>query len=601
MFFDLILGIFSMDDKNFIFSSFTKVMNMSITAGYVILAVMLLRVLLKKLPKKYSYAMWSAVLFRLCCPVSFSSVLSVFNLGFFDMTEAQSGSDAKLTYIPENMSALRDPVISPGIASGGKAIAEPMYLWTWTVRILACVWFVGVTVLLIRGIYTYAFLSRAMSQAVRSDGNVYESELAISPFILGIRKPKIYVPFGLDTEAREYILAHERYHIKRLDHIIKPFAYIVLCFHWINPLCWLAFYAMSRDMEMSCDEKVIEDGAYSKKAYSMALLAFASGKKRNALSPLAFGETNAKSRIKNVLSFKKIGKSLALAVSAVCLLALTAFASNPAERYYFNGVYKLSEPIYVGNEDILAGNKEYAVELTEEREITSLGMEDGSLFVIQRKGLLPVHTLSEYSFDYSFPIEHESFARELRRENRKAWFLRGDCYILLQKDGSLCYVKLYTDVSGRDHIAYIYSLKKISRAKYTDTQFDESELSGADRIGYSAYVPIKFETDFDRIELVGEGGYFFSDNTHTDNVTIYGGDTVYWVNNDGYGITPSVTVTYYKNGMIVSTAEIFIDGAFICYNGDGKTESFSAPYRSGTYKINGIHKYSELHMFIIKN
>ena len=84
-------------------------------------------------------------------------------------------------------------------------------------------------------------------------------------------------------------------------------------------------------------------------------------------------------------------------------------------------------------------------------------------------------------------------------------------------------------------------------------------------------------------------------------MTLYGGDTVYWVNNDGYGVTPSVTVSYYKNGRLVSTAEIFIDGAFICYNGDGKTESFSAPYRSGTYKINGIHKYSELHMFIIKN
>ena len=148
-------------------------------------------------------------------------------------------------------------------------------------------------------------MRRRVDTAIRLRDNIYQSDAIRSPFILGFLRPRIYLPFGLDPEPMEYVLAHEQYHIRRRDDLIKAFAFLLLAVHWFNPLCWLSFRLMERDMEMSCDEKVLSGNANIRKAYSLTLLSFAAGRRFPAASPLAFGETGVKGHVKGVLNYRK--------------------------------------------------------------------------------------------------------------------------------------------------------------------------------------------------------------------------------------------------------------------------------------------------------
>ncbi|MBO5022854.1 MAG: hypothetical protein J6D11_00845 [Clostridia bacterium] len=326
---------------------FFTVLNMSITASYVILAILLVRLFLRKLPKKFSYALWSVAAFRLCVPVSFTSIISFFNIGLFDMTDAQKYGEEQLSFVPSNAATNEFPRVSVGIPTLNSAINEaipeskeviingvtktraPLEI---AANIALAVWIIGFTALLIYGVITFVRAKLAMRTAVRANGNVYASDVINTPFVLGFIKPRIYVPFGLEREAFGYVLAHEQYHIKRLDHIVKPIAFLILCVHWFNPLCWLAFILMSRDQEMSCDEKVLsmQDGIGG--AYSETLLSFAVGKRFPAPSPLSFGESSVKSRIKNALKFKKPRFWMSIVAVVLCIATVAACAANPTKQ-----------------------------------------------------------------------------------------------------------------------------------------------------------------------------------------------------------------------------------------------------------------------------
>ena len=161
------------------------------------------------------------------------------------------------------------PEIQPGVGSAGAAVpqADPLQL---VLTIAAVIWCVGMAALLIYSVVCYLQMKRHMRTAVLLRENIYQSEYIRSPFLLGLIRPKIYIPYGLDENTLRYVLAHERYHIRRRDYLVKPFAFLLLTVHWFNPLCWLAFYLMSRDMEMSCDEKVLGAQGNSVQAYSTA-------------------------------------------------------------------------------------------------------------------------------------------------------------------------------------------------------------------------------------------------------------------------------------------------------------------------------------------
>lgn len=312
-------------------------LNMSITGSLIAVAVMLLRIPLKKAPRKYSYMLWSILGIRLLCPFSFSSVFSLFN------TMNVGSSEGMLEY--SITGRLTESLANAQISAEAHEMSGGM---TYNVlpAVLFAVWCAGAAVLLIYSCVSYILLKRRIAGAVRLDGNVYECGNIPTAFVLGIFRPRIYVPAGLGDMDRQFIIAHERTHIRRFDHIIKPVAMIALSLHWFNPLVWLSFVLMVRDMEISCDEKAVSSFSEDiRKDYAGALLNLSV--KQNKLSfggALAFGESSIGQRIKNVLSPKKptlwisVAAIAGIAVAAVCLL------TNPTKPQPDSSGQQQSEP-----------------------------------------------------------------------------------------------------------------------------------------------------------------------------------------------------------------------------------------------------------------
>lgn len=322
---------------------FFSVLNMSITTSYVILFVIIARLFLKKTPKIFSYTLWSVVLFRLLCPFSFSSA--------FSFLKAIAPSSGKMDYIPADVGMMVQPQIETGIgkvnsiinsslpAATSYASANPMQI---IMSILSDIWVLGVLILVIYSVSSYLLLKQKVSTAMLFKDNIFECENIDTPFVLGIINPKIYLPLGLSETEKSFILRHEQTHIRRLDYIIKPLAFFVLCIHWFNPLVWISFVLMSRDMEMSCDEQVIKElGPEIKKDYSASLLSLAINRKVLSGSPLSFGETGVKGRIKNVLNYQR--PALWVIVAGVIVVAAMGMglSSNPNAASPYNDAEKI--------------------------------------------------------------------------------------------------------------------------------------------------------------------------------------------------------------------------------------------------------------------
>jgi len=272
---------------------FSQIFEMSIIATVVIIAVLLIRFLIGKLPKKYSYYLWSVVLFRLICPVSISSVMSIFNLDgkqlrrFLELTDTSLSGGSYLHI--ENMIA--------------QEVEEKAHLW---LQIVSVLWLVGIVAIAFYSICAYYKLHKVVSKATLLRENVYECENISSPFVMGMFTPKIYIPYHLSLQEQDYVLVHEKYHIKRCDHIVKIIIVTVLAVYWFHPLVWMAYFYANRDMEMSCDEQVLNIlGDKIKQEYSLLLLSFATNKRMKFSYPLGFGENDTSKRVKNVLHFQK--------------------------------------------------------------------------------------------------------------------------------------------------------------------------------------------------------------------------------------------------------------------------------------------------------
>ena len=342
---------------------FEKIAEMSLTASAVVLVVLVIRLLLKKAPRKYSYALWAAAAFRLVCPVSFRSVFSIFTLTqSVKLPEGGQGIEAPpVTTVAPNVMVTTPPAVSmppaavtvpPSVTVMPPAVTEPIAPPVSFWDVAAVIWLVVLAGLLIYGAVSYVRMRRRMASAILLEGNVYRSDRVRSPFILGFVRPKIYLPFGLTAEQQTYVLAHERYHIRRLDHIVRPVAFLILCVHWFNPLVWLAYYLMGRDMEMSCDEKVLGGADNIRKAYSLTLLSFAANRRFPSPSPLAFGETGVKSRIKNVLNWKKPALWVTIIAVIVVIAVILVCAADPREpsdgiTREQEGEYRTVECIYL--------------------------------------------------------------------------------------------------------------------------------------------------------------------------------------------------------------------------------------------------------------
>lgn len=318
---------------DFIEQSFISFLNISITGSYIIVAIMLFRLFLKKAPKIFSYALWAVAGVRLLCKFSISSVLSIFNL-FSVPSQTTSINGATVNgYIPDNIGTMPVPEISTGIPPADAAInsilppasvtesINPMQI---IVTVASVLWIIGMAAMAVYGIVSLVKVHKNIEFATMLEGNIFESEKIKSPFVFGVIKPKIYLPSGMDKKQREYVILHEKNHIRRFDHIIKLVAFAVLMLHWYNPLVWLGYSLMIRDMEMSCDEKVLKSlGEDDKKSYGLTLVSVGSSKKFAASAPLSFGENVVEERIVNILKFKKSK----IAVVVLCIIACVAVAA----------------------------------------------------------------------------------------------------------------------------------------------------------------------------------------------------------------------------------------------------------------------------------
>ncbi len=282
---------------------FLNLLNMSISAGWLILAVLMARLLLKKAPKWITVALWGMVAIRLICPVSIESVLSL-------IPSAQTVSpDIMVQQNPgvhtgiDALNSVINPVIDSAFAPTPGASVNPLQVW---VPIFTATWLLGIGIMALYAAISYLQLKRKVHNATLLQENIYLSENIPAPFVLGVLRPKIYLPSETAEAQRHHIIAHESAHIHRFDHLWKPLGFALLALHWFNPLMWLGYVLLCRDIELACDEKVIKALDHDARAdYSQALLSCSISRRTISACPLAFGEVGVKDRIKSVLHYKK--------------------------------------------------------------------------------------------------------------------------------------------------------------------------------------------------------------------------------------------------------------------------------------------------------
>ena len=306
---------------------FLKILNMSIAASWLILAVVLLRFLLKKAPKWIIILLWGIVALRLAVPFSFESALSLIpSAETFNAHNIQYGTPAISSGIPAVNNAV-NPVLGETFAPNPAGSVNPLYVWTFIVSVI---WLIGIAAMLLYAVTSYVRVHRSVAERAPYEGNIFLCDHVKSPFILGLVRPKIYLPSSMDTTAMEPVIAHEKAHLARRDHWWKPLGFLILTVHWFNPLCWIAYVLLCRDIELACDEKVIRqmdlDG---KKQYSAALLECSAGWRLVTVCPLAFGEVGVKERVKNVLNYKKPAFWLIVVAVVACGVVTVCFATNP--------------------------------------------------------------------------------------------------------------------------------------------------------------------------------------------------------------------------------------------------------------------------------
>lgn len=306
---------------------FLGFLNRSLAAGILILAVVLVRLVFKKAPRWLLCALWALAAVRLVCPVSIESVLSLIPSAEPVQPEIIVSAQPAITSGIPAVDAIVNPPLAAAFTPSPAQSANPLQIWTF---VAACVWLAGIAALLLYAAVSALRLRLRVRTAVRLEQNVYQSEFVSSPFILGVIRPRIYLPYGLEPDAQAMVLAHERAHLRRGDQLWKPLGYLILTAYWFNPLCWLAYILFCRDIEAACDEKVVRElGEGCKAAYSRALLACSAPKKLITACPLAFGETGVKARIRSVLNYKKPAFWLVLAAVLVSAAVAVCFLTDP--------------------------------------------------------------------------------------------------------------------------------------------------------------------------------------------------------------------------------------------------------------------------------
>ena len=319
---------------------FLKIINMSISASWLVMAVLILRLVLKKAPKWVNVLLWGIVAVRLICPFSFESALSLIPSADTFPEKAISGPSFDVqTGITPVDNRIND-YLGDRYFEG---VTVPANNGNHMMNILSIVWTIGILLLIAYTVISYWRLHREIDTAVRFKDNIFQSENVSSPFVLGLIKPRIYLPFNMNGQDLEHVVAHEQAHIRRKDHWWKPLGFLLLTIHWFNPFMWLSYVLLCRDIELACDEKVIRELGNEQRAdYTQALVACSVNRRTIAACPLAFGEVGVKERVKSVMNYKKPAFGIVILAVIACVGVAVCFLTNPitADNHFGAEIYE---------------------------------------------------------------------------------------------------------------------------------------------------------------------------------------------------------------------------------------------------------------------
>ena len=306
---------------------FLEIVNRSIAASWIVIAVLVLRLCLKKTPKWVNVLLWGIVAVRLIFPFSIESALSLIpSAETVSPSIMMEQTPSVQTGVPA-LDQVINPVIDHSLSPAPGASANPLQIW---IPVLTVIWLLGVAALFLYSAVSYRRLRRRVCEAVILRDNIYQIENVCSPFVLGIIRPKIYLPYHMDKREMDHVIAHEQTHIRRRDHWWKPLGFLLLTVHWFNPLLWLGYILLCRDIELACDEKVIREmGSEQRADYTQALVSCSVSRRSIAACPLAFGEVGIKERVKSVMNYKKPAFWIVLASAVVCAVAAVCFLTDP--------------------------------------------------------------------------------------------------------------------------------------------------------------------------------------------------------------------------------------------------------------------------------
>jgi len=418
---------------------FLKIVNMSIAASWLVPAVLILRFVFKKAPRWVSVLLWGIVALRLVMPFSIESVLSLIpsaqTVSPNVMTDAAPHIN---TGIPAINSAV-NPVIGSAFAPSPQASANPLQI---LVPIFAIIWLAGTAALLLYSLLSWLRLKRRVREAVKLEGNVFCCEGIASPFILGLIRPRIYVPFAMQGAELEHVLCHEMAHLKRKDHLIKPFGFLLLAVYWFNPLMWLSYILLCRDIELACDEKVINKmGSDERADYSQTLLSLSINRRTIAACPLAFGEVGVKNRVRNVLNYKRPAFWVMILALLACAAAAVCFLTDPKTEVppVFGAVYK--------PDDIIYESGSAAIE-----DISYIILDEGNAFSIDGVPMGSMHELELTKDNFYNYFRPNKAPKALKRGVLGSWRCitadSGDMYYLILTKDALYLAAGWFDEEG---------------------------------------------------------------------------------------------------------------------------------------------------------
>ena len=481
---------------------FLKLLNMSISASWLILAVLLVRLVLKKAPKWIRCVLWGIVAVRLLCPVTLESALSLIPSAETIPEEILYAEEPAIRSGVAFLNSVVNPVLSESMAPNVGDSVNPMQVITFAASVL---WILGIVLLLFSALVSYIRLRRKVAVSMCVADNIYICDYIDSPFILGIMWPRIYLPSTLDKSQVPYVISHERAHLKRRDHLWKPLGYGLLTMYWFNPLIWVAYVLLCRDIELACDEKVIRElGEMDKKSYSDALLECSVPRRMIVACPLAFGEVGVKERVKTVLNYKRPAFWIMIVAVVSCVAVAVCFLTNPKEKLlhtsepfghtycvesteYTYGREMISSIMYVADFARYCFTADYVMQCQ-----NGIGLPDSGEDWIQLGGMQEIG-LTEDNFDEYFrdwnglpgwPMDFS--AKDYRKNNEKAWqILLGEgemsYYLLQQKNGEVYLVCWYYDEErGKDseaddsQVRWMFRLERIDYVTGTMIEPGES-------------------------------------------------------------------------------------------------------------------------------